>query len=188
MDRLPPIAHNKGARRNEIHVRTQICNAASGPEPDPVPCRLHERRRPGGNHRRSRRPVRRHRGAHRHPGSVDKTSGQAFNWQTEAQKVEQSINQLSEVSESRVTISGNTALVGVKFDAAYQGEMTDRIREMISGLVKQADPNIQVVAVTATEEDVNKIFDISDRVRGGGAFEDFKDDIVGIVRNITTLR
>ena len=110
------------------------------------------------------------------PGSVDKTGGQAFNWQTEAQKVEQSINQLSEVSESRVAISGNTALVG------------DRIREMISGLVKQADPNIQVVAVTATEEDVNKIFEISDRVRGGGAFEDFKDDIVGIVRNITTLR
>ena len=47
------------------------------------------------------------------PGSVDKTGGQAFNWQTEAQKVEQSINQLSEVSESRVAISGNTALVGV---------------------------------------------------------------------------
>lgn len=122
------------------------------------------------------------------PGSVDKTGGQAFNWQTEAQKVEQSINQLSEVSESWVAISGNTALVGVKFDSAYQGEMTDRIREMISGLVKQADPNIQVVAVTATEEDVNKIFEISDRVRGGGAFENFKDDIVGIVRNITTLR
>lgn len=114
----------------------------------------------------------------------------AFDWNSEARNVESAIEQLSEVESARVAISGNTALVGVKFDEAYRGEMTERIREMIAGVVKKADPNIKVVAVTADENDVNSIFGIADRVRAGAGevYEDFRDDIDTIVRNATTLR
>ena len=114
----------------------------------------------------------------------------AFDWNSEAESVESAIEQLSEVENARVAISGNTALVGVKFDAAYKGEMTERIREMIAGVVKKADPSIKVVAVTAEENDVNSIFGIADRVRAGAGevYEDFKDDIETIVRNATTMR
>lgn len=123
------------------------------------------------------------------PGSVEK-NGTNFDWNRQAQTVETALNQLSEISDARVAIAGNTALVGVKFDSAYQGEMTERIREMVSGVVKNADPSIQVVAVTATEKDVTSIFDIADRVRAGAGevFDDFKDDINTIVRNATTMR
>ena len=112
----------------------------------------------------------------------------AFDWNSNAQDVEDAIMQLSEVSDSRVVIAGNTALVGVKFDEAYQGEMTERIREMIAGVVKQADPAIEVVAVTDETDDVNGIYDISDKVRAGQKFDEFKDDITSMVRNATTLR
>lgn len=114
----------------------------------------------------------------------------AFDWNSNARSVESAIEQLSEIESARATVSGNTALVGVKFDAAYKGEMTERIREMIAGVVKKADPDIKVVAVTADENDVNSIFGIADRVRAGAGevYEDFKDDIETIVRNATTLR
>ena len=112
----------------------------------------------------------------------------AYDWQTGAQNVENAIMQLSEVSDARVLVAGNTALVGVKFDSAYKGQMTDRIREMIAGVVKKADPNIQTVAVTAEDKDVTEVYTMSDKVRGGEKLDTFKDNILAIVRNATTLR
>lgn len=112
----------------------------------------------------------------------------AFDWHTGAQDVENAIMQLSEIRDARVVIAGNTALVGVKFDDAYKGEMTERIREMVAGEVKRADSSIQTVAVTNETDDVAGIFDISDKVRGGRRFDEFKDDVNSIVRNATTMR
>ena len=114
----------------------------------------------------------------------------AFDWNSGAKNVEDAIVQLSEVKEARVAINGDTALVGVRFDDAYKGEMTDRIREMIAGVVQKADPRIKTVAVTAEENDVNSIFDMADRVAAGAGqmFEDFGEDIKRIVDNVTTMR
>ena len=114
----------------------------------------------------------------------------AFDWNSEAKNVEDAIVQLSEVKEARVAINGDTALVGIRFDDAYKGEMTDRIREMIAGVVQKADPNIKTVAVTADENDVNSIFDMAERVASGAGevFDDFADDIKKIVNNVTTMR
>ena len=111
-----------------------------------------------------------------------------YDWQTGAQNVENSIMQLSEISDARVLVAGNTALVGVKFDSAYKGELTDRIREMIAGVVKQADPTIQTVAVTAQDKDVTEIYTMSDKVRAGEQMNTFNEDILAIVRNSTTMR
>ena len=114
----------------------------------------------------------------------------AFDWNKESKNVEDAIVQLSEIKEARVAINGDTALVGVRFDDAYKGEMTDRIREMIAGVVQKADPRIKTVAVTADENDVNSIFDMAERVASGAGevFDDFADDIKKIVNNVTTMR
>ena len=112
----------------------------------------------------------------------------AYDWQTGAQNVENSVMKLSEVSDARVLVAGNTALVGVKFDPAYKGEITDRIREMIAGVVKQADPSIQTVAVTAQDKDVTQVYTMSDKVRAGEKMTTFNEDILAIVRNATTMR
>ena len=126
------------------------------------------------------------------PAATAETTAQpaAFDWNSEAKNVEDAIVQLSEVKEARVAINGDTALVGIRFDDAYKGEMTDRIREMIAGVVQKADPNIKTVAVTADENDVNSIFDMAERVASGAGevFDDFADDIKKIVNNVTTMR
>lgn len=112
----------------------------------------------------------------------------AFDWANGAASIENNINQISEIAESRVVVTGTTALVGVRFASEYRGEMTERIREMVAAEVKQADPAIQTVAVTADEKDVTKVYSLSDKVRAGKAMDELSADINEIVRNATTLR
>ncbi len=114
--------------------------------------------------------------------------GAAFDWKTNAPEIEAKINQISEIAESRVIVSGETALVGVKFDSAYQGEMTERIRDMIAEVVNEADPNVKTVAVTAEQADVDAIYGYSDQIRSGQDGNSLMEDIERIVRNATTLR
>ena len=112
-----------------------------------------------------------------------------FDWNSGAQNVETALEQLSEIAQARVAIAGNTALVGVTFDDAYKGELTERIRDMIAGVVRKADPSIERVAVTAAEDDVAKIFEFTDSIRADATktFDNFRDDIQRIINNATTM-
>lgn len=111
-----------------------------------------------------------------------------FDWTSDAAQIEARIGQISEISEARVVVTGDTALVGVKFNQAYRGEMTERIREMVAAEVMAADPEITTVAVTADEDDVKDIYELSERTLAGREMDTLKDDINEIVRNATTLR
>lgn len=111
-----------------------------------------------------------------------------FDWSSDASRIEAQIGRISEIAEARVVVTGDTALVGVKFDRAYRGEMTERIREMVAAEVMAADPGITTVAVTADDDDVEDIYEISDRMTLGREMDTLKDDIQEIVRNATTLR
>ena len=115
-------------------------------------------------------------------------AAERFDWTGSAAQVEARIAQISEISEARVVVTGDTALVGVKFDKAYQGEMTERIREMVAAEVMEADPRITTVAVTAAAEDVGEIYELSERSSLGRDLDTLKEDIEEIVRNATTLR
>lgn len=111
-----------------------------------------------------------------------------FDWTNGASNVEQAIAQISELSDARVVVVNSTALVGVKFDNAYKGELTERIREMVAAEVLKVDPAIQTVAVTATAEDVDKVYDLSEQIRSGRTADELSAEINSIVRNATTLR
>ena len=115
-------------------------------------------------------------------------TGMGFDWTANAAQIESRIAQISEISEARVVVTGNTALVGVRFDQAYRGEMTERIREMVAAEVMAADPGITTVAVTADGDDVEDIYELSERTMLGRDMDTLKDDINEIVRNATTLR
>lgn len=115
-------------------------------------------------------------------------TAQRYDWHANAETVENRVGQISEISECRILVSGDTALVGVKFTPQYQGEMTERIRDMIAGQVKAADPMLQTVAVTANADDVARIFEMSDAVKSGQSVDELDSDIDSIVRNATTMR
>ena len=120
--------------------------------------------------------------------STQTGTAQRYDWNSNAEAVENRIGQISEISECRILVSGDTALVGVKFTPQYQGEMTERIQEMIAGQVKAADPQLQTVAVTANADDVARIFKMSDAVKSGQSVDELDSDIDSIVRNATTMR
>ena len=111
-----------------------------------------------------------------------------FDWVTGAGQIEANVNKISEIEDSRVVVDSSTALVAVRFTDAYQGEVTERIREMGAAEVMKADPSIQTVAVTAEENDVTTVYDLAERSRAGNAIEEMGDKIAEIVRNATTLR
>ena len=111
-----------------------------------------------------------------------------FDWANSAADIEKAIGQISELSEARVVVTNTTALVGVKFDGAYKGQLTERIREMVAAEVLKADPSIQTVAVTGDPEDVEKIYTLSDQIRAGRTADELSAEINSIVRNATTLR
>ena len=120
--------------------------------------------------------------------STQTGTAQRYDWNSNAEAVENRIGQISEISECRILVSGDTALVGVKFTNAYQGDVTERIREMVASEVMKADPSIQTVAVTSETEDVNRIYEISEKLRTGTPADTLTEEINAIVRNATTLR
>lgn len=121
------------------------------------------------------------------PGQQGSASD-TFNWTTDIGEIEQKIDQLSEIADSRVVVNQDTALVAVSFDPTYQGEVTERIREMIAAIIMQADPAIKTVAVTAEEGDVRTVGSIADRLAGGAPLESLAAEIEKIIRNVTTMR
>ncbi len=111
-----------------------------------------------------------------------------FDWANGAADIEKAIARISEIADARVVVTNTTALVGVRFDNAYKGELTERIREMVAAEVLKADKAIQTVAVTSAEDDVKKIYDLSEQIRSGRTADELSAEINSIVRNATTLR
>lgn len=108
----------------------------------------------------------------------------AFDWVKDGEKVEENLSRISEISQARVIVDGDTALVAVKFNPAYKGELTDRIRDMVAGEIRKADPRIKTVSVTADENAVTKTYALSDRLRAGEGLETLKKDIQDILHSI----
>lgn len=127
-------------------------------------------------------------GATNQPGIGMPDVPAVFDWLTGGSTVEQKINMLSEIQNSRVVVSGGTALVGVTFANQYKGEMTQRIHDMIAGEVQAADAAIQTVAVTAEKEDVDKINEIADKLASGTPVSELEGEIDSIIRNVTTIQ
>lgn len=63
-------------------------------------------------------------------------------------RVEDEVEKLSEVDEADAVVIGNIALVGISYDAQYQGGMTDRLKEMVTDRVEMTDKTITAVHVT----------------------------------------
>ena len=66
--------------------------------------------------------------------------------------------------------------------------MTERLRQMVAAEVLAADPKIETVAVTSYPDDVEDVYELSDRMLSGKDQDDLKEEINEIVRNATTLR
>ena len=74
-----------------------------------------------------------------------------------ADDVADSIARLESVDSATVLVTDETAYVAVKFDKDYRGGVTNRIKDQVTRRVKQRDPSIDRVYVSANPDFMSRM-------------------------------
>ncbi len=106
---------------------------------------------------------------------------------TVAKKVSDEVQRLSEIKKATTLVVGDTALIGVEFDAQYKGEMTTRIKDMVANRAKAADKRIQNVSVTADPDLLTRVQDLGKKLDGGSVISDITTEFTEIVNRIAPV-
>lgn len=103
-----------------------------------------------------------------------------------ADRIERAIlGSVAGVRGARVIISNNRALVGVDMPAATTGNATTTLRNNVERAVKNADPSITNVAVSADPDIFRRITNVGNGIRNGRPFAQFGNEIEEIFNRIT---
>ena len=76
------------------------------------------------------------------------------------------VEKLSEVDVCDVVAVGDRAVVGLAFDAQYQGTLTDRIEEMVREKITAKESGVTNIAVTADPTLCTEIKALAEEVKG----------------------
>lgn len=100
--------------------------------------------------------------------------------------VSEEVEKLSELNAAEAVVAGNIALVGVSYDAQYQGGLTDRLVEMVKSRVEAMDKTITAVHVTDDEAIMQKIAQLRESLDNGQiTFEELQTQVLDIGSSIT---
>ena len=100
--------------------------------------------------------------------------------------VSEEVEKLSELDDAEAVVAGNIALVGISYDAQYQGGLTDRLVEMVKSRVEAMDKTITAVHVTDDEAIMNKIDQLRESLNNGQiTFEELQTQVLDIGSSIT---
>lgn len=101
-------------------------------------------------------------------------------------RVSEEVEKLSELDMAEAVVAGNIALVGVSYDAQYQGGLTQRLEDMVKERVETIDKAITAVHVTDDEEQMKKIAQLREKLKTGGiTFEQLQTQVLDIGSSIT---
>lgn len=104
------------------------------------------------------------------PGASDASPSPESSAQTGAaldlDALAQEVEKLSEVSLCDVVAEGDRAVVGLSFDAQYQGTLTDRIEEMVREKITGIESAVIHIAVTADPTLCTEIKNLAQEVQG----------------------
>lgn len=96
-----------------------------------------------------------------------------------ADNVADRVADLKRIDSATVTLLGRTAYVGVMFDKDYTGGMTDKVKDQVAKKVRQADPSVDRVFVSANPDFVDRTRDYARDIRNGrpvsGLMDSFRD-------------
>ncbi len=104
-----------------------------------------------------------------------------------AKRISDEVIKLSEVDKATTVVMGSTALVGVNFTAQYKGEMTTRIKDMVSERAKKAAPAIQQVAVSADPDLITRIQALMTKVQNGANATEISTEFSEIVNRVAPM-
>ncbi len=101
-----------------------------------------------------------------------------------AKRVESEIEKLSEVNGTAALIHGDKAVIAVRFDGAYKGEMTDRIEQMVMAKVKQIDDSLAEIVVSDNTGIFEDVRAVSGRLEAGEKVANFGADFDQLLAKI----
>ena len=143
------------------------CSISPGSSPSPSPSALTTTPSPTQSATASPSPME---SAATTPGASAASPSPESSAQTEAaidlDALAQEVEKLSEVSLCDVVAEGDRAVVGLSFDAQYQGTLTDRIEEMVREKITGIEPAVIHIAVTADPTLCTEIKNLAQEVQG----------------------
>ena len=143
------------------------CSISPGASPSPSPSALTTTPSPTQSATASPSPME---SAATTPGASAASPSPESSAQTDAaidlDALAQEVEKLSEVSLCDVVAEGDRAVVGLSFDAQYQGTLTDRIEEMVREKITGIEPAVIHIAVTADPTLCTEIKNLAQDVQG----------------------
>ena len=143
------------------------CSISPGASPSPSPSALTATPSPTQSATASPSPME---SAATTPGASAASPSPESSAQTDAaidlDALAQDVEKLSEVSLCDVVAEGDRAVVGLSFDAQYQGTLTDRIEEMVREKITGIEPAVIHIAVTADPTLCTEIKNLAQEVQG----------------------
>ncbi len=143
------------------------CSISPGASPSPSPSALTTTPSPTQSATASPSPME---SAATTPGASAASPSPESSAQTDAaidlDALAQEVEKLSEVSLCDVVAEGDRAVVGLSFDAQYQGTLTDRIEEMVREKITGIEPAVIHIAVTADPTLCTEIKNLAQEVQG----------------------
>lgn len=101
-------------------------------------------------------------------------------------QVSEEVEKLSELDKAEAVVAGGIALVGISYDAQYQGGLTERVNQMVTERVEMIDKAITTVHVTDDEQAVTRIAQLREKLRAGDiTFEELQTQVLDIGSGIT---
>lgn len=101
-----------------------------------------------------------------------------------SKKANDAAAKISEVDSCVTAIIGDTCVVGVTFDGQYKGELTDRIRDMVSSRIQSAVPTVERVAVTSDPALTAQIGVVADKISSADALSGLTGDLNDVLSKI----
>ena len=94
------------------------------------------------------------------------------------------VEKLSELKSAEAVVMGTIAVVGVEYDAQYQGGLTDRLKEMITDRVQAVDKSIVTVHVKDGEADYQKLMELREKLSNQDlTFEQLQTQVLNLAGN-----
>jgi YhcN/YlaJ family sporulation lipoprotein len=98
-----------------------------------------------------------------------------------ADNIADDVARLDRIDASTVMLMGRTAYVAVMFDKDYNGGMTNKIKDQVSKRVRQTDPSVDRVFVSANPDFVSQMGDYAQDIRNGRPVAGLMDTFMEMV-------
>lgn len=116
------------------------------------------------------------------PGTVRRSTNDTTG--TRAKDIANDIAKEKDIKSASCVVTGNTALVGLEFEEQYKGKVTDAIKKSVDKRVKNLEPSINNVVVTADPDILSRIKTMASDIEEGKPLSGFANEIEEIIRRI----